>query len=171
MPRSSPTGSPSSESSLSSESPSISPTPSYTRMDMATLLDRARNLPWMTPTEASRDHTLCPELHSLDECSNFNVRVLGWDPVEIAPHTYFHRTLNHPKYGISLYNTFIVIYDRGTVRLDTGGYHSALTRERMGRYMPRHLHISQGWQFIQDDSRPNGARSLRYNDGMVIPCA
>lgn len=76
--------------------------------------------------------------------------------------------------GIKLHDTFVVtFYEEGTIKLDSGGWLTMTTKERMNRFLPAPLtvHSIKGRWMVTTrsaDDRPDYEHSTPYVDGMKL---
>lgn len=70
------------------------------------------------------------------------------------------------KTAIRLHNTDILIFDNGTVTLDSGGWQTHTTKRRLNRFLPGGYSISQK-NFEWFVNTPNGEK-VAFSDGMTL---
>ena len=88
------------------------------------------------------------------------------DSRKIAHNTYLER-LDAETIGVRLHRTYVVRFNvNGTLSLDSGGWQTVTTKERMNRYLPAGFRLyQQDYQWFV--SSPN-ERDFLYEDGLVI---
>lgn len=88
--------------------------------------------------------------------------------IKIAHNTYLERALGDPNVTVRLHDTAVVtIYPNGTYRLNSGGYRSATTKDRINKYAPVQVFQHLGTWFTTDNSGPEPRRAYFF-DGMLV---
>jgi len=90
---------------------------------------------------------------------------------KLKNNTYLHM-LDDNTYGIKLHNTFILTINRNeTYKLNTGGWETVTTKQRLNQYLPRNIRVYSDkgiWQcFI---TFFNEKVQCDYEDNMIITC-
>lgn len=94
------------------------------------------------------------------------------DAVKIANNTYLER-LDENTIGVRLHATYVIKFhrdekERETTELNSGGYLSATTKERLNRYIPEGSTIVQSkgvWRYLANDvAKPVTA----FYDGLTV---
>jgi len=66
--------------------------------------------------------------------------------------------------GIMLHSTYVVkIHEDGTYTLNSGGWQTLTTKDRINQYSPRYVYQKNFEWFVKE---PNG--SIPFEDGMVV---
>jgi len=87
------------------------------------------------------------------------------DSRKIAHNTYLER-LDAETIGVRLHRTYVVRFNaNGTTRLDSGGWRTVTTKERMNRYVPAGFGLYQKAHVWYIDT-PSGVEE--YSDGMIL---
>lgn len=76
-------------------------------------------------------------------------------------------TYSDTKQAIRLHNTDIITYDNGKIILNSGGYETKTTKDRLNKYLPSHLRVYQNnFQWFID----NQAKKLTipFFDGINV---
>ena len=91
------------------------------------------------------------------------------DSRKLENHTYLKRHCS--TISILLWNTYVVTYNKnGSVILDTGGYHTVTTKERINHYNPLgYVWTDRGdWWYSPTRSGVGEREAYEFKNGMVI---
>ena len=86
-----------------------------------------------------------------------------------AGHNTFLRRLAKDKIGVRLHYTDIVIYHKdGTVELNSGGYETVTTKDRINKFSPVGVQQTNREWFMRDSKCTPFHDFIRIKDGEVI---